>query len=374
MKIRHNMAYRAPAAQEYFGMRASELKAAAAAGDAGAQAELDRREANRNDPTTKAGQRAAKWAEEKAKQGGGAGKPKVQKAAEEGKVDDRHHAAAMSQVSDPTLQILQRAGQRESKFDFATEKKLLEARRSLKTLQRAGRQLYGNPDPTLARMRRAEAREKGETTKLLEYLRSHGPLGKDTKKLLEREALTMGDDATLKILQRAGQVKRNGLPYPGAQVLYPQQGIVQGGTGPFYGPTGTLFDRTPDMLWAYANPRRGRSKKNPEILWPKSARVAGVVQGGTSRIYGPDAVPFNNYPDLTQELLLNGNLNRLVSSRGKRRLNPRMEGETILWPQPASAVGPIQGGAEIYMEYPSAAPFDRMPNLTRTLKNKKRSR
>jgi hypothetical protein len=216
-------------------------------------------------------------------------------------------------------------------------------------------------------MRRAQAREKGETTKLLEHLRSHGPLGKDTKRLLQRDALTMGDDATLKILQRAGQVKRNGLPYPGARVLYPQQGIVQGGTGPFYGPTGTLFDRTPDMLWAYANPRRDRSKKNPEILWPKSARVAGVLQGGTSRFYGPDDVPFNNYPDLTQKLVLNGR-------RGGRRRNPRMEGETILWPQPASSVGPIQGGAEIYMEYPSAAPFDRMPNLTRTLKNKKRSR
>jgi hypothetical protein len=47
------------------------------------------------------------------------------------------------------------------------------------------------------------------------------------------------------------QVRANGLPYPGAQVLYPQRGIIQGGTGPFYGPTGTLFDRTPDMLWDY---------------------------------------------------------------------------------------------------------------------------
>jgi hypothetical protein len=372
MKFRRNMAYRAPAAQEYFGMRASDLKAAAAAGDAGAQAELDRREANRKDPTTKAGQRAAKWAEMKAQQGGGAKKPAsardaaVQKAAEEGHLTDADYAAEMGEFDTRAKMAALRARRQE---DAA----LNVARKDLAVLQRAGR-MAGNPDPTLARLARAGRRDKGETTKLLEHLRAHGPLGKDTKKLLEREALTMGDDRTLQILQRAGQVKRNGLPYPGAQVLYPQRGIVQGGTGPFYGPTGTLFDRTPDMLWAYANPRRGRSKKNPEILWPKSARVAGVVQGGTSRFYGPDDVPFNNYPDLTQKLVLNGNLNRLVSSRGKRRLNPRMEGETVLWPQPASRVGPIQGGADIYMAYPSAAPFDRMPNFTRTLKNKKRSR
>jgi hypothetical protein len=102
-------------------------------------------------------------------------------------------------------------------------------------------------------------------------------------------------------------MKRNGLPYPGAQVLYPRQGITQGGTGPFYGPTGTLFDRTPDLLWEY-------------------------------------------------------------------KANPRMRGVQVLWPKTVSEAGPIQGGSPLYMQYPSGAPFDRMPNFTRTLTNKKRSR
>ena len=107
-------------------------------------------------------------------------------------------------------------------------------------------------------------------------------------------------------MKKAG-ARGNPLPYPGAQVLYPRQGITQGGTGPFYGPTGTLFDRTPDLLWQY-------------------------------------------------------------------NANPRMPGVQVLWPKTVSEAGPIQGGSPLYMQYPSGAPFDRMPNFTRTLKNKKRSR
>jgi len=339
MKIRRNMAYRAPAAQEYFGMRAADLKAAAASGDAGAAAELERRAANAADPTTKAGQRTQKWAEMKAQKGGGAKKPSaardaaVQKAAEEGHITDADYAPEMG-AFDTRAKMAALRGRRQD--DAA----LGRARQDLDVLHRAGR-MSGNPDATLMSLK------KGGNYQFQDYasLRALKAARKD-----------------LKTLKKAG-TRNNPLPYPGAQVLYPQQGIVQGGTGPFYGPSGTLFDRTPDMLWAYANPRRG-SRKNPEILWPQSARKVGVVQGGTSRTYGPSGVPFNMMPDLTEQLLLNG----------RRKRNPRMEGETILWPQPASRVGPIQGGAEMYMEYPSAAPFDRMPNLTRTLKNKKRSR
>lgn len=367
MMFRRNMAYRAPANQDYFGMRYSELKEAAAAGDEGAAAEIERRAANAADPTTKAGQRRQRWAEMKQQQESAPKKTraaKVEKAAAEGKLNDNDYVAAASGgVSDKTLQILQRAGQTPNKFDLDAERKLLQARRSLATLHRAGR-MSGNPisDAKIAQLKRIGDRDANRAPGQPTYDQFSAEI---KRRMAERKRyLEMGDDETLKILQTAGRARKNPLPYPGARVLYPQQGIVQGGTGPFYGPTGTLFDRTPDMLWAYANPRRG-SRKNPEILWPKSARKAGVIQGGTSEIYGPDGVPFNNYPDLTEQLLLNGK---------RRRRNPRMSGADVLWPKSAAAVGPIQGGADIYMSYPSAAPFDRMPNLTRTLKNKKRSR
>ena len=326
MKIRANMAYRAPAAQEYFGMRASELKAAAASGDAGAQAELDRRDANRKDPTTKAGQRAQKWeAAKQEKAGKDMGKARglgadranakrdaaVQKAAEDGHLTDEDYAVEMGKYDT-------RAKMAALKAKRADDASLADARRDLETLRRAGR---SNPDRALSALGRAGKKDRRQSELLLEQLRAGGQLGRDSMSRISRAPMNDVSDDTLRTLQRAGQkarknpsmasVRRNGMPYPGATVMYPHQGIVNGGTGPFVGPTGTLFDRMPDLLWGF-------------------------------------------------------------KSNGKRK-NPRMEGVDILWPKDIAQAGVIQGGSKLYMSYPSAAPFDRMPNLTRALKNKKRS-
>jgi hypothetical protein len=266
MKIRHNMAYRAPAAPTYFGMTASQLREAAASGDAGAQAELDRREANRADPTTKQGQRAARQAQSrqaKTQQAAGGAKDPVERAAEEGKVDDRHHAAAMGAAA---------------------------AKPS-----RHPKSPYKGGKIHVSKEVKAHLTAKARAT------------GRDPQEVIEeyrRGALEPDSNVPMVYLYNRGKAKRNPLPYPGATVLYPHQGIIQGGTGPFYGPTGTLFTKMPDLMWEYKN-------------------------------------------------------------------NPRMQGVDILWPKTVAEAGPIQGGAARYMSYPSAAPFDRMPNLTRTLKNKR---
>lgn len=235
MKMRHNMAYRAPSSTAHFGMTAGELRAAAASGDAGAQAELDRRAANRKDPTTKAGQRQMKWdATKAAREAAEAAKPKsTAKAAQRAQAVER--AAEQGKLTDADLLAAQRGYLSDEEYEARKAKNL----EDLRTLQRAGKQLYGN-----------------------------------------------------------GRVRHNGLPYPRATVLYPQVGIVQGGTGPFYGPTGTLFDRTPDLLWEYKN--------NPEILWPRSASDVGVIQGG-SRVSRrvPTETLFDRTPNFTKELRLN---------------------------------------------------------------------
>ena len=266
MRIRQNMAYRARESEIYFKMTASQLREAAAAGDAGAQAELERREANRGDPTTKQGQRAARQAQARQARAQGAAsgaKDPVEKAAEEGRVDDRHHAAAV-----------QAAGGKPSRHPKSPYK---------------GGKIHVSKEV------KAHLTAKAIAT------------GRDPKQVIEeyrRGALEPDANVPMVYLYNRGKMKRNGLPYPGARVLYPQVGLVQGGTGPFYGPTGTLFDRSPDMLWEYKS-------------------------------------------------------------------NPRMQGVDILWPKTIAEAGPIQGGSPRYMSYPSAAPFDRMPNLTRTIKNKR---
>ena len=56
MRIRHNMAYRAPASDDVMGMTKAQLKAAAAAGDAAAAAELERRKANAAERTQMGGE------------------------------------------------------------------------------------------------------------------------------------------------------------------------------------------------------------------------------------------------------------------------------------------------------------------------------
>ena len=283
MRIRHNMAYRAPAGENYFKMTASQLREAAAGGDAGAQAELERREANRADPTTKQGQRAARQAQArqaKSQQASAGGaKDPVEAAAEQGKVDDRHHAAAMAA-----------AGQKQSRHPKSPYK---------------GGKIHVSKEVKahLTAMARSQGKDPAEA---IERYR--------------RGALEADPNVPMVYLYNKGKMRHNGLPYPGARVLYPQVGLVQGGTGPFYGPTGTLFDRSPDLLWEYK---------------------------------------------------MNGNLNRMVASRGKRRLNPRMPDVDVLWPRDVAEVGPIQGGSSRYMSHPSGAPFDRMPNLTRSLKNKR---
>lgn len=346
MKFRHNMAYAEPTDMAYMRMTKAQLKAKAAAGDAAAMAEMARRERNAADPEHQES-RKARGRRDKREVPEGASQPVVLgpepvTAREAQAVENVETAGSLA--TEATVQAATGTGT------------VREAQEAQATARAAAQQAVAAA-PAAAKKDRKKAVNAYERKRI--DLERHY-LGLATRHSLE-DCVEM---------YRAGawppgrvQARANPLPYPGAQVLYPQRGIVQGGTGPFYGPTGTLFDKTPDMLWDYTgtvvrnNGKRTR-RNGTQVLWPQSARRVGVIQGGTGRSYLPDGVPFNNYPDLTDELLL----------------NPRMEDAEILWPQPASRVGPIQGGSQRYMSYPSAAPFDRMPNLTRTLKNKKRSR
>jgi len=360
MNFRRNMAYAEPSDMAYMKMTKAQLKKLAAEGDSMANAEIARRARNAADPEHQSARTGR------------------------GRSDKRQRGATAADVSaGPTVQGPEPMTQREAQAVENVETAGSAA--SEATVQAA----TGTGDVRTAQAAQAQARAAADAAvrsapAAAKKARAKAVFGYERKRIdLERHYLHLTNQYTLDQaveLYRAGQwppgraqTRSNPLPYPGATMLYPQQGIVQGGTGPFYGPTGTLFDKMPDMLWDYPmaavrNNGKSTRRNGVQVLWPQSARAVGVIQGGTSRTYGPDGVPFNNYPDLTEKLLLNG------KGKGKRTRNPRMTGETILWPQPESLVGPIQGGAEIYMEYPSAAPFDRMPNLTTVLKNKKRSR
>ena len=356
MNFRRNMAYTEPTNYAYMRMTKAQLNKAAAEGDAQAISEIARRKANAADPEHQETRKAR------------------------GRRDKRETAGATpaDTSAGPTVQGPAPTTQREAQAVENVETAGSAATEA--TVQAA----TGTGDVRTAQAAQAEARAAADAAvaaapAAAKKARAKAVSRYERKRIdLERHYLNLDLKYSLDQaveMYRAGawppgraQVRANGLPYPGAQVLYPQRGIVQGGTGPFYGPTGTLFDRTPDMLWDYpgvAVRNNGKRTRRNGVLWPQSARAVGVIQGGTGRSYGPDGVPFDRSPNLTEALILNN---------GKRKRNPRMRNAEVLWPQPADLVGPIQGGSQLYMEYPSAAPFDRMPNLTTVLKNKKRSR
>jgi hypothetical protein len=354
MKYRHNMAYAKPSNLALMKMTNKQLRDLKDAGDAEAAAELTRRKANKGD---------AEHQEARASRGRMDKRPKSKS---EGATQADTAAGPTVAGPAPTTMAEAAAVADVQTTGSAATEATVQAATGTTTVREA--------QAAQAEARAAEAQAVAATPSAQKKERKKAVAAYTRRRIdLERHYLALQRKLTLEQavdLYRAGEwppgrkaaTRSNPLPYPGAQVLYPQQGIVQGGTGPFYGPTGTLFDRTPDMLWDYTGApvrNNGKKRRNPtQILWPRSARSAGVIQGGETPFYGPDGVPFNNYPDLTEKLLL----------------NPRMQDVEVLWPQPESRVGVIQGGSQRYMSYPSAAPFDRMPNLTRTLKNKKRSR
>lgn len=321
MQYRHNMAYRAPVSQDYFKFTKKQLTAAAEAGDAGAQAELDRRAGNaaevkqmggdyRTDDQQKAYDAALAAGGDEVAALRAAGAPeKAVKAA----VDRITKAAA-------------KAATEAAKGQAAAAEAVVETGEAATQATVAAAEGTGSARAAQAAQtaaRAAEAAAVGAAPASQKKERKKAVSAYTKNRIdLERKFLGLSRQMTTEEaidLYRAGNwpprmtaTRNNPLPYPGARVLYPRQGIVQGGTGPFYGPTGTLFDRMPDLLWDY-----------------------------------PNTPVFNN---------------------------PRMRGVEVLWPQPASRVGPIQGGAARYMQYPDAVPFERMPNLTTVRKNKKRSR
>lgn len=277
MIYRSNMAYRAPASMDIMRMTKAQLTAAAKQGDAAAAAELARRKAN---------------AAEKKEMGGRFRTPEEEAA----------RAASGSSAADGAAEVAAAAGQNATETTAAAA----EGEATIRQAQTAQALARAAEEAAIAA---APAKEKKERKKAIDSY---------TRRRIEAERIFLGLRYKVSTeealdLYRAGNwppgrvaAKANPLPYPGARVLYPQQGLIQGGTGPFYGPTGTLFDKMPDLLWEYKS-------------------------------------------------------------------NPRMRGAEVLWPQPMSRVGPIQGGSQRYMSYPTAAPWDRMPNLTTKL-NKKRSR
>jgi hypothetical protein len=321
MKILHNMAYRAPASDDVMGMTKAQLKSAAEAGDAAAAAELERRKANAAERTQMGGEyrtEAQEKAYSAALAAGGTEVAALQAAGAPAdaiaKAEKRIAAAAAKAAAEAAKGKAAAAAAVVTAGQAATEATIAAAEGTGTAREAQAAQGAARAAEAAAIGAGPEKEKKARKKAVSEYQK--GRIDLERKYLGLRNSMTLEEAVDL---YRAGQwppqmaaVRNNPLPYPRAQVLYPRPGIVQGGTGPFYGPSGTLFDKMPDLLW--------------------------------------------DYPDYSL------------------RNNPRMRGVEVLWPQPARRVGPIQGGAAQYMEYPTAAPWDRMPNLTTVLKNKKRSR